>query len=383
MAVTETKDTGITLEFDAAPEAPQAPTAACGSTNVSAEDMTKEAQLTPEEQKQVDAFAEKIDITNISAVMNYGVGTQKKLADFSQKTIDNVKTNDVGEVGTMLSDLVTQLKDFDIDDNEKGIKAFFKRQSNKLMALQAKYSTVEKNVSTIVNELEKHQVTLMKDINVLDRMYDLNLNYFKELTMYIIAGKKKLEQIRATDLKELQDKAAASGLPEDAQRAKDLADKCNRFEKKIYDLELSRTIALQTGPQIRVVQTADTEMAEKIQSTIVNTIPLWKNQMVIALGIEHSAKAAKAENEVNNMTNELLKKNADKLHVAATAAAKESERGIVDIETLRHTNEQLISTIDEVISIQRDGAEKRHAAEAELTDLEGQLKQKLLEASKG
>ena len=226
--------------------------------------------------------------------MNYGEGTQKKLADFSQKTIDNVKTNDVGEVGTMLSDLVTQLKDFDIDDNEKGIKAFFKRQSNKLTALQAKYSTVEKNVSTIVNELEKHQVTLMKDINVLDRMYDLNLNYFKELTMYIIAGKKKLEQIRATDLKELQDKAAASGLPEDAQRAKDLADKCNRFEKKIYDLELSRTIALQTGPQIRVVQTADTEMAEKIQSTIVNTIPLWKNQMVIALGIEHSAKAAKA-----------------------------------------------------------------------------------------
>lgn len=381
MTETENK-AGITLEFDAAeaPEAPQTPSVADIAVT---EDMKKEAELTPEEQKQVDAFVDKIDITNTSAVMNYGVGTQKKLADFSQKTIDNVRTNDVGEVGTMLSDLVTQLKDFDIDENEKGLKALFKKQANKVTALKAKYSTVEKNVSTIVKELEKHQVTLMKDIDVLDRMYDLNLNYFKELTMYIIAGKKKLEQVRATDLKELQDKAAASGLPEDAQKAKDLTDKCNRFEKKLYDLELSRTIALQTGPQIRVVQTSDTEMAEKIQSTIVNTIPLWKNQMVIALGIEHSVQAAKAENEVNNMTNELLKKNADKLHVAAAAAAKESERGIVDIETLRHTNEQLISTIDDVINIQRDGAQKRHAAEAELTDLEGQLKQKLLEASKG
>lgn len=381
MTETENK-AGITLEFDAAeaPEAPQTPSVADIAVT---EDMKKEAELTPEEQKQVDAFVDKIDITNTSAVMNYGVGTQKKLADFSQKTIDNVRTNDVGEVGTMLSDLVTQLKDFDIDENEKGLKALFKKQANKVTALKAKYSTVEKNVSTIVKELEKHQVTLMKDIDVLDRMYDLNLNYFKELTMYIIAGKKKLEQVRATDLKELQDKAAASGLPEDAQKAKDLTDKCNRFEKKLYDLELSRTIALQTGPQIRVVQTSDTEMAEKIQSTIVNTIPLWKNQMVIALGIEHSTQAAKAENEVNNMTNELLKKNADKLHVAAAAAAKESERGIVDIETLRHTNEQLISTIDDVINIQRDGAQKRHAAEAELTDLEGQLKQKLLEASRG
>ncbi|MDD6381485.1 toxic anion resistance protein [Blautia massiliensis (ex Durand et al. 2017)] len=381
MTETENK-AGITLEFDAA-EAPVAPQTPSVTDSAVTEDMKKEAELTPEEQKQVDAFVDKIDITNTSAVMNYGVGTQKKLADFSQKTIDNVRTNDVGEVGTMLSDLVTQLKDFDIDENEKGIKALFKKQANKVTALKAKYSTVEKNVSTIVKELEKHQVTLMKDIDVLDRMYDLNLNYFKELTMYIIAGKKKLEQVRATDLKELQDKAAASGLPEDAQKAKDLTDKCNRFEKKLYDLELSRTIALQTGPQIRVVQTSDTEMAEKIQSTIVNTIPLWKNQMVIALGIEHSTQAAKAENEVNNMTNELLKKNADKLHVAAAAAAKESERGIVDIETLRHTNEQLISTIDDVINIQRDGAQKRHAAEAELTDLEGQLKQKLLEASRG
>ncbi|MDY6353085.1 toxic anion resistance protein [Candidatus Weimeria sp. HCP3S3_B5] len=382
--MTETKEeTGFTLEFEAAPEAPDV-TAGKGAEAVNVtEDMTKEAALTTEEEKQVDAFVEKIDITNTSAVMNYGVGTQKKLADFSQKTIDNVRSNDVGEVGTMLSDLVTQLKDFDVDDNEKGIRAFFKKQANKVTALKAKYATVEKNVSTIVKELEKHQVTLLKDIDVLDRMYDLNLNYFKELTMYIIAGKKKLEQVRAGELKELQDKAAATGLPEDAQRAKDLADKCNRFEKKIYDLELSRTIALQTGPQIRVVQTADTEMAEKISSTIVNTIPLWKNQMVIALGIEHSTQAAKAENEVNNMTNELLKKNADKLHVAAAASAREAERGIVDIETLRHTNQELISTIDDVINIQRDGAEKRHAAEAELSDLEGQLKQKLLEASKG
>ncbi len=380
MAETKT-DTGITLEFDAAPvpEAPKAP--AVEDEKQLEADVEEAAKLTPEEQAQVDAFVEKIDITNSAAVMNYGVATQKKLADFSQKTIDNVRTSDMGDVGEMLTGLVTELKNFDVDENEKGLKALFKKSANKVNALKAKYSSIETNVTAVTRELEKHQVTLLKDIDVLDKMYDLNLSYFKELSMYILAGKKKLEIVRNTDLKDLQDKAAASGLPEDAQRAKDLADKCNRFEKKIYDLELSRTIALQTGPQIRLVQSADTEMAEKIQSTIVNTIPLWKNQMVIALGVEHSTQAAKAEREVNDMTNELLKKNADKLKVAVTESAKESERGIVDIETLKHTNESLISTIDEVLSIQKNGTERRHEAEKELSELEGQLKQKLMEAS--
>ncbi|MDD6551649.1 MAG: toxic anion resistance protein [Lachnospiraceae bacterium] len=381
MAETKT-DTGITLEFDAAPE-PEAPKAPAVEDEKQLEaDVVEAAKLTQEEQAQVDAFVEKIDITNSAAVMNYGVATQKKLADFSQKTIDNVRTSDMGDVGEMLTGLVTELKNFDVDENEKGLKALFKKSANKVNALKAKYSSIETNVTTITRELEKHQVTLLKDIDVLDKMYDLNLNYFKELTMYILAGKKKLEIVRNTDLKELQAKADASGLPEDAQRAKDLADKCNRFDKKIYDLELSRTIALQTGPQIRLVQSADTEMAEKIQSTIVNTIPLWKNQMVIALGVEHSTQAAKAEREVNDMTNELLKKNADKLKTAVTESAKESERGIVDIETLKHTNDSLISTIDEVISIQKNGTQRRHEAEKELTELEGQLKQKLMEASK-
>lgn len=380
MAETKT-DTGITLEFDTAP-APEAPNAPAVEDEKQLEaDVEEAAKLTPEEQAQVDAFVEKIDITNSAAVMNYGVATQKKLADFSQKTIDNVRTSDMGDVGEMLTGLVTELKNFDVDENEKGLKALFKKSANKVNALKAKYSSIETNVTAVTRELEKHQVTLLKDIDVLDKMYDLNLSYFKELSMYILAGKKKLEIVRNTDLKDLQDKAAASGLPEDAQRAKDLADKCNRFDKKIYDLELSRTIALQTGPQIRLVQSADTEMAEKIQSTIVNTIPLWKNQMVIALGVEHSTQAAKAEREVNDMTNELLKKNADKLKVAVTESAKESERGIVDIETLKHTNESLISTIDEVLSIQKNGTERRHEAEKELSELEGQLKQKLMEAS--
>ena len=276
MAETKT-DTGITLEFDAAP-APEAPKAPAVEDEKQLEaDVEEAAKLTPEEQAQVDAFVEKIDITNSAAVMNYGVATQKKLADFSQKTIDNVRTSDMGDVGEMLTGLVTELKNFDVDENEKGLKALFKKSANKVNALKAKYSSIETNVTAVTRELEKHQVTLLKDIDVLDKMYDLNLSYFKELSMYILAGKKKLEIVRNTDLKNLQDKAAASGLPEDAQRAKDLADKCNRFDKKIYDLELSRTIALQTGPQIRLVQSADTEMAEKIQSTIVNTIPLWKS----------------------------------------------------------------------------------------------------------
>ncbi len=379
----ETKnDTGITLEFgaDDIPQAPETPAPVDEKKLQS--DLEESAKLTPEEKEQINAFVDKIDITNSAAVMNYGVATQRKLADFSQSTIEKVKTNDMGEVGDLLTGLVTQLKGFDIEENEKGLKAFFKKSTNKLTALKAKYSSIETNVTAVSRELEKHQVTLLKDIDILDKMYDLNLSYFKELTMYILAGKQKLEQVRNNELKDLQAKAEASGLPEDAQKAKDLADKCNRFEKKIYDLELSRNIALQTGPQIRLVQSADTEMAEKIQSTIVNTIPLWKNQMVIALGVEHSNQAARAEREVNDMTNELLKKNADKLKTAVTESAKEAERGIVDIETLKHTNETLISTIDEVISIQQNGSARRHEAEKELNELEITLKQKLMEASK-
>lgn len=341
-----------------------------------------DVQLSEEEQKQVDEFVKQIDITNSQAVMNYGVGTQKKLADFSQKAIDNVRTKDMGEVGDMLTGLVTQLKNFDVDEEEKGFKALFKKSANKVNEIKTKYSSVETNVNAITTKLEQHQVTLMKDVALLDQMYALNLNYFKELTMYIQAGKKKLEEVRSTQLVELQQKAQASGLQEDAEKAKDLANFCDRFEKKIYDLELTRTIAMQTGPQIRMVQSSDTVMAEKIQSTIVNTIPLWKNQMVIAIGVEHANQAAKAEREVNDMTNALLKKNADKLKQASIETAKESERGIIDIETLRHTNETLISTIDEVLAIQKDGKEKRKAAEEELGQIESQLKDKLIEASK-
>ncbi len=282
----------------------------------------------------------------------------------------------------MLTDLVTQLKNFNVDEEEHGIAAFFKKKANKLEAIKARYSRVETNVETVQNELEKHQVTLMKDAAVLDRMYDLNLAYFKELSMYIVAGKKKLEEVRSKDLAEAQAKAAKSGLPEDAQAAKDLAAQCDRFEKKLYDLELTRTIAMQTAPQIRMVQSADTTMAEKIQSTIVNTIPLWKNQMVIAIGLQHSTEAAKAENEVNEMTNQLLRRNAENLKTATVESAKASEKGIVDIETLQHTNETLISAIDEVISIQKEGHDKRVAAEAQLAEIEDQLKAKLLEASK-
>ncbi|MBR4528757.1 MAG: toxic anion resistance protein [Lachnospiraceae bacterium] len=373
-----------TLTFnaeEAAAEAPK-PAAAPVSTEERNQTMANDAQLTPEEMAQVDAFVTQIDLSNSQAIMNYGVGTQKKMADFSEKAIDNVRSKDMGEVGAMLSGLVTQLKDFDVDENDKGLKALFKKGGNKIVAMKAKYARVETNVNAVTSELEKHQVQLMKDVEMLDRMYELNANYFRELTMYIIAGKKRLEKARNEELPALQKKAEESGLQEDAQKAKDFADQCARFEKKLHDLELTRTIAMQTGPQIRMVQSSDTVMAEKIQSTIVNTIPLWKNQMVIALGVEHASQAARAEREVNDMTNELLKKNADKLKVATIEAARESERGIVDIETLRHTNEQLISTIDEVMAIQKEGHDKRVAAQQELVDIENQLKQKLLIAAK-
>ena len=385
---------GEDFNFDAAPAAPtlsfgaEEPAAAQAQEAPKEEaakdngNLAMEAQLSAEELKQVDDFSKQIDISNSTGIMNYGVGTQKKLADFSEKAIDNVRTKDMGQVGDMITDLVTQLKNFDIAEDEKGFKALFKKSANKIEGLKAKYSKVETNVQTISNELERHQVTLMKDVELLDRMYDLNLNYYKELTMYILAGKKRLEEERNTTLVELQKKAEASGLPEDAEKAKDFANKCDRFEKKIYDLELTRTIAMQTGPQIRMVPSSDTVMAEKIQSTIVNTIPLWKNQMVIAIGIEHATQAAQAEREVNDMTNKLLRQNADALKVATIESAKEAERGIVDIETLKHTNESLITTLDEVLKIQTEGKAKRREAEAELVQIESQLKDKLLQAAK-
>jgi len=386
---------GADLEFGAAPAAPSlsfgaeaqaqeapAPAAAEPAKEQTNGNLALEAQLTAEELKQVEDFSKQIDISNTTGVMNYGVGTQKKLADFSEKAIENVRTKDMGEVGNMITDLVTELKGFEIEEDEKGLRALFKKGANKFEGLKAKYAKAEVNVQTIANELEKHQVTLLKDVDVLDKMYDLNLNYYKELTMYILAGKKRLEEERNTTLVELQNKAQASGLPEDAEAAKDFANKCDRFEKKLYDLELTRTIAMQTGPQIRMVQSSDTMMAEKIQSTIVNTIPLWKNQMVIAMGIEHATQAARAEREVNDMTNNLLRKNADALKVATIESAKEAERGIVDIETLKHTNESLITTLDEVLRIQTEGKQKRHEAEAELSQIENQLKDKLLEAAK-
>ncbi|MBQ2317034.1 MAG: toxic anion resistance protein, partial [Lachnospiraceae bacterium] len=340
--------------------------------------MTDSYQLTAEEQAQVDAFSQQIDIENTDAILTYGVGTQKKLSEFSENALSSVRTKDMGETGEMLSNLVGELKNFDVDENEKGLFSIFKKGANKLTNLQARYSKVETNVETIAAELDKHQAILLKDIKMLDKMYDANLTYFRELTMYIVAGKQKLEEVRNTKLKELQATAAQTGLPEDAQAAKDLAEKCDRFEKKIYDLELTRTISLQTAPQIRMIQNSDTLMSEKIQSTIVNTIPLWKNQMVIALGVEHANQAAAAQHAVSDATNELLRKNADKLKMATIESAKESERGIVDVETLKHTNEQLISTIDEVIKIQAEGKQKRAEAEKELVNIENQLKEKML-----
>ncbi len=368
------------LSFDSTPvteEAPELKKAASQDASVLDENV-----LSEEERRQVKEFVSQIDLANSSAVMNYGAGTQRKMADFSEKALESVRTKDMGEVGDMITGLVTQLKNFDVDEEAKGLKAFFKKSGNSLMSLKVKYSKVETNVNDITKELERHQITLMKDVDMLDRMYDQNLNYYKELTMYIMAGKQKLQEAKETTLKELQAKAEQSGLPEDAQAARDYAALIDRFEKKIYDLELTRTISMQTAPQIRMVQSSDTMMAEKIQSTIVNTIPLWKNQMVIALGVEHATEAAKAQREVSEMTNSLLKKNADKLKVATIEAAKESERGIVDLETLKHTNETLISTLDEVLVIQTEGKAKRAAAEQELANMETELKDKLLEIAK-
>lgn len=354
--------------------APAAPAQA-----VPAQEAEPEPQLTPAEQKMVTDFAAKIDLTNSNQILQYGVGAQKKMSDFSENALENVRTKDLGEVGQMLSGVVAELKSFDVGEDEKGFFARFKRGSNRITALKARYAKAETNVDQICDALEAHQVQLLKDISVLDKMYEINKTYFKELSMYLLAGKKKLEQVRSTDLPALQRKAQASGLPEDAQAANDLSNMCSRFEKKLYDLDLTRTISIQMAPQLRLVQNNDLIMSEKIQSTIVNTIPLWKSQMVLALGVEHSTQAAKAQREVTDMTNALLRKNADTLKMATIETQRESERGIVDIETLQHTNEALISTLDEVMQIQQDGREKRAQAEQELRKLETDLKNKLLQ----
>lgn len=343
----------------------------------------QEVVLTPEEEKMVEDFAEKIDLSNSNMILKYGAGAQKKMADFSETALDNVRTKDLGEIGEMLTDVVTELKNFDAEEEEKGILGFFRRNANKLGTMKARYDKAEINVNKICKVLENHQIQLMKDIAMLDKMYELNTAYFKELSMYVIAGKRKLKNTREKELPALLKKAKETALPEDAQAANDMASLCNRFEKKIHDLELTRMISLQMAPQIRMIQSNDTMMSEKIQTTVVNTIPLWKSQMVLAIGITHSQQAARAQREVTDMTNELLKKNAQILKMATIESAKESERGVVDIETLKMTNESLISTLDEVLKIQTEGREKRRNAEMELGRIEGELKQKLLDFSKG
>ena len=343
-------------------------------------DSVPEIVLTPEEQKMINDFAAQIDITDTQLVLQYGAGSQKKIADFSENALNNVRTRDMGEIGQMLADVVTELKDFETEE-EKGFLGLFKK-NNRLESLKIKYDKAENNISHICKMMEEHQVTLLKDAAMLDKMYELNLNYFKELSMYILAGKQKLDHARNTELRALLQKAEQSGLPEDTQAANDFAAMCERFEKKIYDLELTKTISMQMAPQIRLIQNNDITMSEKIQSTLVNTIPLWKSQMVIAIGLNHSSQAAKAQREVTDMTNALLKKNAETLKTATIETAKESERGIVDIETLTATNQTLISTLDEVLKIQEDGRTKRQNAEKELQRIETEMRQKLLAVSR-
>ena len=337
-----------------------------------------ESMLTEQEKKAVDDFAKKIDITDTNLVLNYGVAAQKSVATFSENALSSVRNKDLGEVGETLSNLVVEVKGFG-QEEKKGFAGLFHKQKDKLELMRAQYGKAETSVNRIVSELEKHQVALMKDIAMLDQMYELNLKYYKELTMYIIAGKKRLAEVRSGELEELRKKAEASGLAEDAQAYNDYAQKCERFEKKLHDLELTRMVSLQMGPQTRLLQNNDTLMVEKIQSSLVNTIPLWKSQMVLALGMEHSRQATAAQSAVTETTNELLRKNADMLKMGTIATAKEAERSIVDIETLQHTNEQLVSTLDEVVNIQREGAQKRKEAEVELGRIEGELKQKLME----
>lgn len=339
----------------------------------------EEVNLSPEERRMVEEFAAKIDLHSSNMILQYGAGAQKKMADFSETALENVRTKDLGEVGEMLASVVSELRTLEEEEEDKGFFSFFKKSGNKLANMKAKYEKAEGNVERICDALESHQIQLLKDIAMLDKMYELNVTYFKELSMYIAAGKRKLEEVRTTEMAQLEAKAKGSGLPEDAQAVSDLSSLCNRFEKKIHDLELTRAVSLQMAPQIRLVQSNDTLMSEKIQSTIVNTIPLWKSQMVLAIGVENSAKAAKAQREVTDMTNALLRKNAETLKMATIETAKETERGIVDMETLKATNESLIATLDEVMKIQTEGKEKRRAAEVELNRMEGELKQKLLE----
>ena len=374
------------LTLDAAPAAPTLTLDPAADEKVIAESkkatpvQVEDTSLSPEEQKMVNDFAEKIDITNSQMVLQYGAASQKKLSDFSETALSRVKTKDMGETGELITNLISELQGFDASTEQpKGIFGFFKKTSNSIEQLKTRYDSADKNVERIKAQLEDHQVTLMKDITMLDKMYELNLVYFKELTMYILAGKKKLAEVRANDLKAAQEKAQRTQLPEDAQAARDLADLCDRFEKKLYDLELTRNVSIQMGPQIRLIQSNDTMMAEKIQTTIVNTIPLWKNQMVLALGIAHSQQAMQAERAVTDATNELLKKNAATLKQGTIEIAKESERGIVDIETLQQTNKQLIETLDELNKIRADGKAKRANAEQELGRIEGELRQKMLE----
>ena len=363
-----------TLTFDPVPQPKETP--APEAQEVPAMD---DSILTEEEKKMVDDFSTQIDLHNTNGILQYGAGTQKKMADFSEAALNNVRTKDLGEVGDMLTNVVTELKSFETEEEEKGFFSFLKKPANKITNMKAKYEKAEVNVDRICQVLEGHQVQLMKDVAMLDKMYEINKTYFKELSMYILAGQKKLAEVRSTQLAELVERARRTNLPEDAQAANDLAALCDRFEKKLHDLELTRMISIQMAPQLRLVQNNDTLMTEKIQSTIVNTIPLWKSQMVLALGVTHSQQAAQAQRQVTDMTNELLRKNAQTLKMATIETAKESERGVVDIETLKATNESLISTLDEVMKIQQEGRQKRRDAEVELGRIEEQLKQKLLE----
>ena len=384
--LTLTPDLGTAAAAAPAPKAPEAPSLTLDPAGAAASQADQEAKaieldesiLTDAEKKMVDDFAQKIDITDANLVLQYGAAAQKNIAGFSETTLNSVRTKDLGEVGQALSSLVVELKGFDKEE-EKGLFGFFKKKRNELEAMKAAYAKAEVNVDKIAAVLEGHQVTLMKDIAMLDQMYELNTKYYKELTMYILAGKKRLNQVRANELEQLRQKAAQSGTQEDAQAYNDLTNMCSRFEKKLHDLELTRMISIQMGPQTRLIQNNDTLMLEKIQSSLVNTIPLWKSQMVLALGLEHSRQATAAQSAVTNMTNELLQKNADMLKMGTVETAREAERSVVDIQTLQHTNQQLISTLDEVMKIQQEGAQKRREAEVELGRIEGELKQKLLE----
>ncbi|MDW8803066.1 toxic anion resistance protein [Clostridium sp. A1-XYC3] len=371
----ENSDIVPSLTFE--PFQDEVPTIKVKEENTESE-VLDDSYLTEEEKKMVDEFVNKIDITSSNSILQYGVGAQKKIADFSETALNNVRTKELGEIGDILSNVVVELKNFDAGDEKKGFLGFFKKTSQKLSNMKAKYEKVEGNINKICTTLEKHQIQLLKDIAMLDKMYEINKVYFKELSMYILAGRKKLAKLEKEELPILVERAKASGLPEDAQATNDFVALCNRFEKKVHDLELTRMISLQMAPQIRLVQNNDSLMSEKIQSTIVNTIPLWKSQIVLALGVAHSSNAAKVQREVTNMTNELLRKNAETLKMSTIETAKESERGIVDIDTLRKTNESLISTLDEVLRIQTEGRQKRKEAEAELQNIEEQLKNKLL-----